>query len=227
MAPWLRFAGHASSPCRPSPPPPPRAVDQEVRSGAAPRRRAEEVRLLAVAQPERCRSDQADGDYKSDMEFTRATGRLQERPERLRLNMSGAGRTRHAVLVGPDTVRRTRQQCHAMVPVGPASSQARGARLPPLLWPSRWLDMLWPSQWLHLHTPSWYREQSYQTAPSPHAAQVSVVLWSECGLGVMGEVALVLEELAAHRRATHELYEILREGAFFEQVLSLVCPYGA
>jgi hypothetical protein len=153
-APWRRFAGHASSPCRPSPPPPPLAVDQEVRSGAAPRRRAEEVRLLAVAQPERCRSDQADGDYKSDMEFTRATGRLQERPERLRLNMSGAGRTRHAVLVGPDTVRRTRQQCHAMVPVGPASSQARGARLPPLLWPSRWLDMLWPSPWLHLHTPS-------------------------------------------------------------------------
>ena len=44
------------------------------------------------------------------------------------------------------------------------------------------------------------------------------MLSSGCGLRVMGEVALVLEELAAHRRATHELYEILRERDFFEQV---------
>ena len=48
--------------------------------------------------------------------------------------------------------------------------------------------------------------------------QVTVVLRSECGLRVMGEVALALEELAGHRRATHELYEILREGDFFREV---------
>ena len=32
------------------------------------------------------------------------------------------------------------------------------------------------------------------------------------------QVALVLAELAAHRAATHELYEILRERDFFQQV---------
>ncbi len=44
------------------------------------------------------------------------------------------------------------------------------------------------------------------------------MLASRCGLRVAGEVALVLAELSAHREATHELYEILRERDFFEQV---------
>ena len=34
------------------------------------------------------------------------------------------------------------------------------------------------------------------------------------------QVALVLAELAAHRAATHELYEILQERDFFEQVIT-------
>ena len=50
--------------------------------------------------------------------------------------------------------------------------------------------------------------------------QVNVLFHASEGLCLIGEVALVLEELEEYKRATHELYEILRERDFFQQVVA-------
>lgn len=48
--------------------------------------------------------------------------------------------------------------------------------------------------------------------------KVSLVFLSVQGFAMIGEVALVLESLVRYKDATHELYEIAREGDFFREV---------
>ena len=48
--------------------------------------------------------------------------------------------------------------------------------------------------------------------------KVNVVFMSVQGFAMMGEVALVLDSLVRYKDATHELYEIVREGDFFKEV---------